>query len=442
MTESTAFVLPPELANVQAPAIAVAPVTPISTGLQQVALRMDNPQSLQLSRTLAPADLERAKSDAVKSYPELKANSIAFLNFGDQAVAPLNQQVDRMLHEIGPVRVKILEAPIGDLRNDMRSIQRGYDVSDPKIRKDLDATVDKAKGWFRKGHSVWDRFQDSQTSVEHKIDAITAILIQKQNELQKNIVICDQLTTGTEKELENLRYVITVMEMIQQLAKEEAAAIKLNPSDPNDPAINVQKRLADFAVQMGAKIDDMNTRFWLGFTSVPQIATERALNVNLVFRLHSVANIIMPTQKLMLARARMMLAAAEGAGFVNAVGETENEMLQAYGELMKNSLPGLAQAASRPILTAATITKMADDYVAAADGIIAAFSASEELKAQNVAAMKTSAALISQTSAKVTAAQINSVLKQSLSQPENALLALPAPQTDVNQLLSLPNPHA
>ena len=129
------------------------------------------------------------------------------------------------------MKIPELTAIMHEINDRMRDFRRRYDPADPKVREAFDKFMDAVKGIFRKGRDLVEMLFEEARSVEQQLDRIAGTLVEKQQQLKRNVVLCDELYKANEAAIGQLIGVIAVMELVRDLAVAEAAAIRIDPAD-------------------------------------------------------------------------------------------------------------------------------------------------------------------------------------------------------------------
>ena len=77
-------------------------------------------------------------------------------------------------------------------------------------------------GIFAKGRDLVEMLFEEARTVEQQLDRIAGTLAEKQQQLKRNVVLCDELYKANEAAIGQLIGVIAVMELVRDLALAEA----------------------------------------------------------------------------------------------------------------------------------------------------------------------------------------------------------------------------
>jgi uncharacterized protein YaaN involved in tellurite resistance len=388
--------------------------TPINSGLAAVVVATPAGATPTLScKDLLVGDtLAQAQAEAADLYPKMKDSTPVFTAYGTKAIAEVNSFSERLLHEVAPVKSEEIRAIVSGLMNNMRSINRDYDVSDPKVREKYEKWSEGLRGWLRHGRTFIDELMDGVTSIEHKIDKVKKELEERQYDLEKNLVYYDELYEENEAAIAKLIYAIAVMEIICDMAGAEAASIVVGDAARGDRGEEQRAKVADFGHAMELKIADYKGRLFIAWATSPQVRMMRSLNVGLVRRIDSLVQVGIPTMKLTIAQWEMMVQTMDAAELAEAVSASINETLQGYAKAAATAVPLIAKANEFPTLQPATIAAMADSLVKQSDGIIAVMEQGETARREADAAILAGHAALSDAATRVSDAVVAHIVGQ------------------------------
>lgn len=371
---STALVLPP-------PAD-----TPANAGLATIIESAGSPvaaqQTLVCKNLLMGDTFKQAEQEAQQLYPEMLNDTAVFMTYGTQALEGVNTLIDRLLHEVEPVKIPELTELMKSLNDNMRGVKRDYDVSNPEVREKFEKWSKGFWGFIHRGKTFIEMLMEGVTSIERQIDNVGKKLKDKQNQLTRNVLYYDELYDENELEILKLIYTIGVMELIRDLATEEAAAIKLGDANLGDRAGEKKASLAQFSNNMEIKIAEYKGRLFVAWATSPQVRMMRTLNVSLAERINELICVAIPTMKATIVQWRLLVETQQGAEMTNVVVEATNEWLRAYAATSEVAVPMIADAVQTPTLNPETIGAMADSIAGQAEGIINAIQAGAKRRAE------------------------------------------------------------
>src|SRR5262249_54857962 len=156
-------------------------------------------------------------------------------------------QVQRIFREVGPVKIPELTQIMHEINDRMRDFRRKYDPTDPKVRETFDKFMDAVRGIFRKGRDFVEMLFEEARSVEQQLDRIAGTLAEKQQQLKRNVVLCDELYSANEGAIGQLVGAIAVMETVRDLAVAQAQSIHIDANDPHKRDLQEQlARITEF----------------------------------------------------------------------------------------------------------------------------------------------------------------------------------------------------
>jgi uncharacterized protein YaaN involved in tellurite resistance len=355
-------------------------------------VRSGQPAQLVCVELLTPAQKEQAAAIAAKMYPAMLANT-------DQAIDQVNAQVQRIFREVGPVKIPELTQIMHEINDKMRSFRRKYDPTDPKVREFFDKFMDSIKGIFAKGRDFVEMLFEEARTVEQQLDKIAGTLTEKQQQLRRNVVLCDELYKANESAIGQLIGVIAVMEIVRDLALADAQAVKIDPSDV-DKREKEEKlsQLTEFISALEVRINEFQQRLFVAWSTSPQVRNIRTLHYGLGQRLALLVNLTIPTMKLTIAQWGLLLQANQAAQMQKAVAEGANEVLSAYASASGKAVPEIARLIQTPTIRPETIMEVAASIDEQARGIEEAVKFGQQARAEVVTAIVTAQESMSATS--------------------------------------------
>jgi len=343
------------------------------------------------SRTFVCADLlteaQRAKALelARQLYPQMLSTTDQLATFGSGAIEQVNAQVQRIFQEVGPVRIPELTAIMHEINDRMRDFRKRYNPSDPKVRETFDKFMDAVRGIFAKGRDLVQMLFEEARTVERQLDRIAGTLVEKQQQLKRNVVLCDELYKANEAAIGQLIGVIAVMELIRDLAVAEAKSIEPKDRDEQER----QSLITEFIQAIEVRINEYQQRLFVAWSTSPQVRNIRTLNYGLGQRLALLVNLTIPTMKLTIAQWALLLQANQAAQMQQAVADGANEVLAAYANASKTSVPRIAKLIQTPTIRPETILEVAASIDAQAKGIEEAVRFGQQARAEVVTAIVT-----------------------------------------------------
>ncbi len=386
-------------------------------------------ESFSCKSLLTGENLEHAQVYAQRLYPQMLNNTQVMMEFGRDAVAGMNQLIDTLLKEVGPVDIPELTAIMRNLNNEMRKVRGKYDVSDSRARERLENWGKGLGRFFGQAKSLIAALMEDAMSIEQQLDKVKATLVGKEQQILRNVGMYDQLYRANEQEIMNVIRAIAIMELVRDLAQEEAASIVADPNNQAERNKTERKRLlADFIQNLEIKITEYKNRLFVGWTTSPQVTNMRSLDVGLAQKLDLLMNLTIPVMKGTIVQWRMMIQAQQGAQMERVVAEAANEWLTAYTNAGAQAVPLIASAVQTPSLTPQTITAMAASVEQQTQAIIDAYDQGREKRAASDDAIVKAARVISAATNKISTKVVEDqqpVVDELVRRAET--LSLPAP---------------
>lgn len=376
------------------------------------------PGEFSCMKMLTPTQQEQAKKAGAELFARMVHNTDVLSEFGNQALDAVNMQVNRIFREIGPVEIPELTKLMEQINDQMREFRRNYDPTVPKVRDAFQRFSDSVKGVFQRGRDVVEMLFEQAQSVEKQLDRVAGQLIDKQRELRRNVVLCDELYRANEVAISQLVGTIAVMEAIRDQALAAITSIEISPDDPDKRSKEEQRaQLADFLSALEVRINEFQQRLFVAWSTSPQVRNTRSLHYGLGQRLALMVNLTIPTMKLTIAQWGLMMQAQQAAEMQQAVAQGANEVLQAYAQASGRATADISHAIQTPTLDPETILEVAVSLDNQADAMIEAVKYGQQARSEVVSALLTAQSAMSQTSDRLSQTVVELVTKAD-QQPE------------------------
>ena len=350
---------------------------------------------------------------AEQLYPVLLGSTDQLSTFGSQAIDQVNAQVQRIFREVGPVKIPELTEIMHEINDRMRDFRRKYDPSDPKVRETFDKFMDAVKGVFRKGRDLVEMLFEEARTVEQQLDRIAGTLTEKQQQLRRNVVLCDELYKANEAAIGQLIGVIAVMELVRDLALADARSIVIDPDDVDKRDKEERlSRITEFIQAIEVRINEYQQRLFVAWSTSPQVRNIRTLHYGLGQRLALLVNLTIPTMKLTIAQWGLLLQANQAAA--DAAGGRRRRQRRALGlRAARRARPcrRLARIIQTPTIRPETIMEVAASLDEQAKGIEEAVRFGQQARAEVVTAIVTAQESMSATSQRLSNTVVELVTK-------------------------------
>jgi uncharacterized protein YaaN involved in tellurite resistance len=406
------FSFPTPTENLPVPAAPVGEVTQGLAGLAEAPA--EQREALPYYQTLPADKLAQAHADANEVLPQMLVDSTALINYGLGAMAKLNAVVDDCLTKVEPTRIPEAQAAMKDLTMSMRAARGKYDVTDPKAREWVQKAIamsDKPRKLFHKAGDFWAAFQSDVQDIITQIDRVGKELNGKAIKLAYNAEFCNQLYKANEEEVQNLIYVIGVMELALELAKEQALVIpKPDPSNPGDPNAGKRSKYANLITQLEVKIGEFKSRLFVAWASGPMLDAMQAQNVNMAMKLHTLTQTALPTSKNIILQWRIMLQGLEAAKEGAAIQEFTRQNVEQFAKAAAVGMPEIMRSIQAQTATPEMVNIVVDSLTQMVDGIQQAVEEGRHNREVMDQSMRTAQVQLSNVKGKVDDAIINGVI--------------------------------
>lgn len=390
------------------------PKAPVSNGLQLV-VKDTSPavarQTLVCNRLLVGDTRTRAEQEALKLYEQMLDNTQVFMTYGTQALAGVNQLIDRLLHEVEPTKIPELKQLMHDLNEGMREIKGKYDVSDPKVRETFAEWKGGIGRFFGRARQLIDLLMEDVTSIETQLKKVGNELHDRQYQLTRNVSYYDELYEENEAEIGNVIYAIAVMELIRDKAAADAAAIVVGDASLGDRGGEKKASLAEFASNMDIKIAEYKGRLFVAWATSPQVRMMRTLNVALAERINELLCVTIPTMRATILQWRLLIQTKDAAELSEQVQQASNDWLVAFAAAGAEVVPRVAEMVQTPTLLPQTVAAMAESVAKQAEGVVTAMENGAQRRAELDDAMLTAKKILDDSSEKISDALIDSIVE-------------------------------
>ncbi|OGH16431.1 MAG: hypothetical protein A3C30_04540 [Candidatus Levybacteria bacterium RIFCSPHIGHO2_02_FULL_40_18] len=369
-------------------------------------------RELLVCRQLLEGDtLVRAQAEATDVLPKMLSNTQVLAVFGNDALESINRLNDRMLSERHPIDIPELSDAMRDLSRRMRGIGRRYDPSDPKALEKYKKAKGRFLGIFRLGRTFLEEFLDDIRGLEEQCDWVIEKLDGKQEQLLRNVAYYDEFYKLNEQEINKLIYKIGVMEIIRDLAAEQADSIVVGDSNMGDRGGEEQARISELVTLLENRIIAFKGRLWVAWAMAPQTRNMRVVQVGLSARIDQTVDITIPTMKGTILIWLTLGDAEQALQFNAAVEDTYNQVLTLFANAAKATVPMIANALATPALDPRTVVAWSESLAAQADGIVQAIELGQQKRLELEQAMITGKEVIDAATQRVNQAQIEHVLE-------------------------------
>jgi uncharacterized protein YaaN involved in tellurite resistance len=376
------------------------------------ALVTTQPRQLVCKDLLSPAQRTQAEAAADRLLPAMLADTDQLATFGNAALDQVNAQVGRIFRDVGRVDIPELTAVMRDLNDRMRNFRRKYDVTDPKVRETFNRFSDAVRGLWRKGRDLLEMLFEEARTVEQQLDRIAGQLGDKQLQLRRNVVLCDELYRANEAAIGQLIGAIAVMELVVDRAVEQARSITVVPGAPDERARAEElSRITDFVQALEVRISEFQQRLFVAWSTSPQVRNIRTLNHGLGQRLALLLNLTIPTMKLTIAQWALLLQADQAAKMQAAVADGANDVLSAYARSSQAAVPQIVRTIQTPTIRPETILEVAESIDAQARGIEEAVRYGQQRRSEVISAIVEANASMTQSAARLSGTVVDLVSK-------------------------------
>lgn len=379
------------------------PEAPVSKALATVmAAPPAQRDSMEYAKHLSGQDRNKAMKEAVGLFNAAVVDQTVTMDYGNDALAGLNDLVKKMLNEVDPVSIPELKQLLSGFQREMASIKGKYDLNDPKVKKSYENWLSGTKSFFNKAKDFLAMFKADIQSIERQIDQIERDLAVRRGETLKNVVLYDQIYAHNELAIQKLMYKLAVMELFVQYGEQQLRrppTVGADGAPLSDHEISEWKQArVDQVMVMRTKIANFKGRLGIGWATSPQARMSRMSDVALAAQLDNLVNTAIPLARLTLLMWRQGMKDFENAQTAETVGTMVNNMAQGYATFHADTVAYVAKIASQPIFWPETIDVVTSSLQTAATGLLAGYDAGEQKHREIEAALQRQQVVLSDTS--------------------------------------------
>lgn len=401
--------------------------SPQVSELTSLAVTPEKREQLSCRLLLVGDTLVRAEAEAAETLSQMLENRQIFAVFGTDTLEGVNQLNERMLNGRPPVNVPELEGVMKDLSRSMRGLGRKYDPSDPKVLEKYERVKGGILSKIGLVKTFFEEFMDDIRSLQGRFEVVIEKLEGKQHQLIRNVAYYDEFYDLNEQEIDRLIYKIAVMEMIRDLAAEQASRIVIGDSTLGDRGGEQKAEILELVTLLENKIAAFKGRLWVAWAMSPQIRNMRAISLGLSARIDQTVGITIPTMKGVIVIWLTLSEAEQAEKFNKAVEDAFNQSMAMFANAAKASIPAMANALATPALDPRTVLAWSESLSAQADGIVQALELGIQKRAELDKAIIEGKKVIDEATEKVNQAQLQHVLAIAQEKPPEIIKSVPAP---------------
>jgi uncharacterized protein YaaN involved in tellurite resistance len=366
-------------------ALAVPPEPPVVGVMAKLTQEnVVNPDQLVCQRLLAPATLERARTEAAEMLADVLgdgsglANTGILTEFGNDALEDMNRLSDEVLAAVEPKRYAEVVVLVKELNRRMRSIGDDYSPQDPKVRKKYEEWKGGIARFWGKGKTLIELLMEDFRSIEGQIDSAVGQVKDQQKLLLRNIGFYDEMYRKNEIEIDKVTYKTAVMEIARDMAAQRAASIEVGATAQGDRGEEMRGAIFDVVRSLDIRITEFKARLWQGWQMSPDIRAMRSTNVDVTQKLSVLISSAIPSMKNTLARWVMMLDTKAAAEVTQAVGDMYNYWAQQYAKAGTEGYSFAQMVAQNPLLLVETVQLMTQSVVDKGNILIEAMETAQQ----------------------------------------------------------------
>jgi len=398
----------------QTPSTAIAvpepPAAPTVQGMQAYAATPQTRDQLDCSALLTGATLVRARQEAEQLYRDSLQDWTKLMPYGKDALDGVNRLVDQALKEVEPIRVPELHAAMRELNLKMSSIKGKYDVSDPKVKQEYNDFLNGTKRFLHKVRDFLAMMKADVLSIETQLNMLSTQMAGKQVDMVRNVKFYNLLYGENNGSIDQLIYKIGVMQLVSEIGRADAASIPIGDAQRGDRGEAERTLRTNLISNLDIKIADYKGRLWVAWAFGPRLLMMSNLDVGLANKIAFLVDVTIPVMKQVLLDMRMMLASFENAQQIQVITATSNMYLDQLFKQGAVMMPAIAEAINQPTFWPSTMRSITDSLEQTAAGILSAYQAGEQRRAEADQEMRSSQELLTGAAGRLNDAIINGVV--------------------------------
>lgn len=402
----------------------------VDSALSQVNTKSDL-ETFSCRAVLTPAQMDQVRAAAAKHYPDMLKDSTRLSNFGMQSLDGVNSTVSRMLREQSKLELPDVSKITKDMNHIVNGFRQKYNPNDPKVQKAFDAFDSWKKSvtnMFRGVRNLLDDLYEDSLSVEQSLDRSAGVLVKDRVQLQRNVILCDELYVQNEQAIAKLVGVIAIMEQIRDDALVDAEKLKVKIDAISGDTVEKRNlteqrtHVVDFITDMEIRINEFVQRLFVAWSTSPQIRNIRKISYGLDQRIGLLIGLTIPTLKMTIAVWGTLVQAEEAGKKKESIDDLTNDALTMFAEAAATAVPKVARIIQAPSIRPETFTAMADSIVAQNTGLLEAVRDGQAQRAQVVDAIVTAGHRITESGK-----QLNDGVIELVTRAHKPLVLAPAP---------------
>ena len=348
-------------------------------------------QAIVYKDRLTPEQLQRAKEIAAQEYPRMLQNTLVYANFGNESVEAMNTLIDRVLKTVSNDEIRAFEPVIKNLSKQLDAIAHKYDVSDPKIAAKYDDTKGNWLTFWRGAGAFWRMLKRDITSLQKQLENAKDDLHKRRTLLETNVATYDVLYTQNRTDIKQLIFVIAVMEIIRDLALEDAKHVVIKDDMFGDGGDEERALRADLANNLDNRIGDFKGRLYMAQRGAPNTRLIRSVDVSSIGKNDAMEHHAVPLIKDFMIHMATLQRSRDAAKVNDAVRETLNNVIRQYASAASIIIPEIVQSNNTTLLAAESVQALTTGFKATVDGILKATEAGVQERQKVGVAMSASA---------------------------------------------------
>jgi len=333
-------------------------------------------QAMVCKDMLSPERLQQARQIAAQEYPRMLQNTLVYANFGNDAVAAMNDLVSRVLDTVSRDELRAFEPVIKNLSKKLDSIARNYDVSDPKVLAKYEQSRGGFLSFFRGVRSFWKALERDIKSLQTQLEDARDELAERRELLSQNVATYDILYQQNRTDIQNLIFVIAAMELIRDIALEDAKNVVISDNDSfGDGGDEERARRTELANNLDNRITDFKSRLYMAQRGGPQTRLVRSVDVASIGKNDAMTTHAVPLIQTFMIEMATLQRSRDAARVNDAVRNTLNTVIQQYAGAASVMIPEIMQSNNTTLLAAASVDALTTGFKATVDGMLKAIEA-------------------------------------------------------------------
>ncbi|MDR2566897.1 MAG: toxic anion resistance protein [Bifidobacteriaceae bacterium] len=388
---------------------------------------------LEFRSLLAPDQRELLAGRGVELANRLLADRNALLDFGQSALAKVNQTSSELLAAQRDIELPEADQVVNGILRQLDGFSAQFESGKVK------GLMNKLRHAMRSGKSTLKAMYRESKSIEQRLDAAAGQTRQLELRLADNVSRGQQLYKANDDSLTGLVGVLAALEQVREEGAKRAAEMEARlastpADDPGRAGLEEEAQTLAEAIQaVELTLFDWRQQFFLAYALSPAVRNLIGVSFTMQRRLQVFRTMGLPGGKKSLVMWQQAALAKESGEVGQALADGTARLIEGAFQAAGQAVAETAKAAQAPILPEQAIWTIRDSIKAQCDGLVEASRWGRAVRGQLLTAMETSEREIG---AAVTEAR-TTIVREVLADVQSPTPQAPTPDADILQALGV-----